>query len=116
MHRWLFTVRPQAQEEEYENEQLPEWFRDGYNLYKRMAENKEDYLLFLQNPAVEPSNNKAERYARKFKRKAAQMMCFRSQESVNLFCDGLTVLESLKSRNENLFHAAAERFGLISMA
>lgn len=55
---------------EYEYEPPSEYFKEGYNLYKRMAEEKERYTLFLHNPSVEPDNNLAERCARKFKRKA----------------------------------------------
>ena len=60
-----------AAKSEYEYEPPSEYFKEGYNLYKRMAEEKERYTLFLHNPSVEPDNNLAERYARKFKRKAA---------------------------------------------
>lgn len=105
----------QKAKEEYEEEPPADWFRDGYNLYKRMLKDKEDYLLFLKNPGVEPTNNLAERCARRFKRKNAQMMCFRSQEGVNNFCDGLSIVESLKSNGDNLFVAVADRFGAFDM-
>lgn len=82
--------------EEYEYEPPSEYFRDGYNLYKRMAEDKDDYLLFLRDPSVEPTNNLAERNGRKFKRKAAQVMGFRSMDGVTYFCDGLSVIQSMK--------------------
>lgn len=100
---------------EYEDVPPPEWFQDGYNLFKRMLKDKEDYILFLKDTDVEPTNNSAERAARRFKRKAAEMMCFRSQEGVNYFCDGLSILESLKSKGLNLFDSLAERFGAIDM-
>jgi len=53
--------------EEYEYEPPSGYFRDGYNLYKRMSDDKEDYLLFLHDPSVEPSNNLAERSGRSLK-------------------------------------------------
>lgn len=101
----------QKAKEEYDEVPPDKWFRDGYNLYQRMQRDKEDYLLFLTDMDIAPTNNLAERYARKFKRKAAQMMCFRSQAGVDECCDGLSILESLKSKGENLFDAVAKRFG-----
>ena len=41
-----------------------EYYRDGYNLYRRMAEYRHNHLLFLSNPLVEPDNNLCERKAR----------------------------------------------------
>lgn len=97
-------------EEEYEYEPPSEYFKDGYNLYKRMAEEKEKYTLFLHDPSVEPDNNLAERCARKFKRKAAQVMCFRSQNGVDWFCDGLSIIQSIKAAGKNIYEAVTERF------
>ena len=95
---------------EYEYEPPGEYFKEGYNLYKRMAEEKERYTLFLHDPAVEPDNNLAERCARKFKRKAAQVMCFRSQKGVDWFCDGLSIIQSIKAAGKNLYESVTERF------
>ena len=95
---------------EYEYEPPSEYFKEGYNLYKRMAEEKERYTLFLHNPSVEPNNNLAERCARKFKRKAAQVMCFRSQDGVDWFCDGLSIIQSIKAAGKNLYESVTERF------
>ena len=52
----------------------------------------------------------AERCARKFKRKAHQVMAFRSQKGVDYFCDGLTVMETLKAKGEDLYQAVMARF------
>ena len=95
---------------EYEYEPPSEYFKEGYHLYKRMAEEKERYTLFLHDPAVEPDNNLAERCARKFKRKAAQVMCFRSQKGVDWFCDGLSIIQSLKAAGKNIYESVTERF------
>ena len=99
-----------AAKAEYEYEPPSEYFKEGYNLYKRMAEEKERYTLFLHNPSVEPDNNLAERCARKFKRKAAQAMCFRSQDGVDWFCDGLSIIQSIKAAGKNLYESVTERF------
>ena len=95
---------------EYEYEPPSEYFKEGYNLYKRMAEEKERYTLFLHNPSVEPDNNLAERCARKFKRKAAQVMRFRSQDGADWFCDGLSIIQSIKAAGKNLYESVTERF------
>ncbi len=95
---------------EYEYELPSEYYKDGYNLYKRMEEEKERYVLFLHDPSVEPDNNLAERCARKFKRKASQVMCFRSQDGVNYFCDGLSITQSIKAKGDNLYESVSQRF------
>lgn len=96
--------------EEYEYEPPNEYYRDGYNLYKRMEEDKKDYTLFLHDLSVDPTNNLAERNGRKFKRKAAQVMGFRSMNGVVYFCDGLSVIQTLKSKGEKLYDAVTSRF------
>lgn len=95
---------------EYEYEPPTEYFRDGYNLYKRMAEDRDSYLLFLQDISIPPTNNAAENAARKYKRKNAQVMCFRSEKGRDYFCDGLSVTESMKARGEELYKGVTARF------
>ncbi|MDC7290045.1 transposase [Blautia schinkii] len=96
--------------EEYEYEPPGDYFKDGYNLYKRMWEDRDDYLLFLYDPSIPPTNNAAENAARKYKRKNAQVMCFRSGEGRDYFCDGLSVMESMRADGENMYEGVRERF------
>ena len=96
--------------DEYEYEPPSKYYRDGYNLYKRMEESPEDYVLFLRDPSVPPTNNLAERLARKFKRKGHQVMSFRSQAGVDRFCDGLSIMESIKAKGGNVFEEVSARF------
>lgn len=96
--------------EEYEYEPASKYYRDGYNLYKRMSEDMDRYVLFLRDPSVPPNNNVAERFGRKYKRKAHQVMAFRSDKGHDYFCDGLTITESMRARNENVYDAVTERF------
>lgn len=96
--------------EEYEYEPPGEYFKDGYNLYQRMSKDKEDYVLFLKDLTIPPNNNAAENAARKYKRKNAQAMCFRSEEGRDFFCDGLSVMESMKANGENMYEGVIERF------
>ena len=96
--------------EEYEYDPPGKYNREGYNTYRRIEEDFEEYVLFLRDPSVPPTNNLCERLARVFKRKAGQVMAFRSQNGVDRFCDGLTITESLKANGENVFDALTERF------
>ena len=96
--------------EEYEYEPPTEYYRDGYNTFLRMYEDRESYVLFLRNPSVPPTNNLAERSGRRYKRKNAQVMSFRSMKGAEYFCDGLSIRESIKSKEENLFNELTDRF------
>ena len=96
--------------EEYEYEPPSKYYKEGYNTYKRMEEAPEDYILFLRDTRVPPTNNIAERAGRKYKRKVHQVMSFRSQDGSNRFCDGLTIMETIKAQGGNLFEEVAERF------
>ena len=95
---------------EYDYEPPNGYYREGYNLYKRMYEDREDYVLFLKDKSVSPTNNIAERYARVYKRKNIQAMCFRSKNGVKYFCNGLSVIQTIKNRGENLFSTVTNRF------
>ena len=95
---------------EYDYEPPNDYYREGYNLYKRMYEDREDYVLFIKDKSVPPTNNIAERYARGYKRKNIQAMCFRSKNGVEYFCNGLSVIQTIKNRGENLFIAVTNRF------
>ena len=95
---------------EYEYDPPSKYFRDGFNLCKRMNESPEDYILFLRDPTVPPTNNLAERCARKFKRKAHQVMSFRGDHGDEYFCDALSIIETLKLRKLNLYQEIASRF------
>lgn len=96
--------------EEYAYEPPGKYFPDGYNLYLRLSEDKEDYVLFLKEPIVPPTNNLAERCGRKYKRKSHQVMAFRSQSGSEYYCNGLSVMESLRHQNANVYEEIAERF------
>lgn len=96
--------------EEYEYEPPSRYYREGYNTYKRMYEERERYVLFLLDPSVPPSNNLAERSGRRYKRKNLQVMAFRSEKGRGYYCDGLSVLESMKAKKENLYEGISARF------
>lgn len=80
--------------EEYEYEPPSDYYREGYNLQKRLREYKSSHLLFLRDPDIGWTNNEAERGLRKFKRKMKQMVTFRSQQSAEELCDALSIIET----------------------
>lgn len=108
INRFMEIIR--TAKEEYEYEPPSKYYKEGYNTYKRMEEAPEDYILFLRDTRVPPTNNIAERAGRKYKRKVHQVMSFRSQDGSNRFCDGLTIMETIKAQGGNLFEEVAERF------
>ena len=95
---------------EYEYDPPTMYFKDGFNLCKRMKESPDDYILFLRDPTVPPTNNLAERCARKYKRKAHQVMSFRGDHGDEHFCNALSILETLKLKKLNLYHEVSSRF------
>ena len=95
---------------EYEYDPPNKYFRDGFNLCRRLSDSPEDYFLFLRDPKVPPTNNLAERCARKYKRKAHQVMSFRGDHGDEYFCDALSIIETLKLRKRNLYQEISSRF------
>lgn len=94
---------------EYEYEP-PTWYKDGYNLYRRLAADPASYLLFLHDPAVPATNNLAERLLRDCKRKQKQAVTFRSFESIDALCSSKSVLVMMqKNQERNLFEQVAEK-------
>ena len=87
---------------EYEYEP-PTWYKDGYNLYRRLAADPASYLLFLHDPAVPATNNLAERLLRDCKRKQKQAVTFRSFESIDALCSSKSVLIMMQKIQREIF-------------
>jgi hypothetical protein len=92
-------------EEEYEYEPPGKYFPDGFNLFKKLRKYRDSHLLFLHDIRVSPTNNLSERLLRIFKRKQAQVMSFRSFESLDTLCRSLGTVASLRDQNQNLFES-----------
>ena len=90
-------------EKEYHKYPPSRYYRDGYNLYRRMMKYKENHLLFLSRPEVEYTNNLSERRLRAYKRKQKQAVSFRSKESQAAYCDALSIIKTKQSREENIY-------------
>ena len=95
---------------EYEDVPANAYYRDGYNLWKRMYEKPDDYTLFLTDKSIPATNNAAERCAREYKRASIASMGYRSREAHINLCDCLTILETDIKRGENLFEKSKEYF------
>ncbi len=89
--------------EEYEKNPPVNDFMDGYNLYKRLRDYKNDHLYFLSHPDIDYTNNISERQLRKFKRKQKQAVVLRSDTGGQHICDALTIIETAKMQNRNIY-------------
>lgn len=94
----------------YKEHPPTKYFRDGYNLAKRMRVYRESHLQFLFMAGVPYDNNLCERLARVIKRKLRQMTTFRSDESLEDVCACLGIIESFRSEGGNLLEKVSEVF------
>lgn len=95
-------------EKEYTDEPPGDYYREGYNLYIRLREYKENELLFLHDKRVPANNSLCERLARVYKRKQKQAVTLRSQDSLCYICDGLSVVYLLRTDKENVYRKISE--------
>lgn len=99
-------------EEEYKDIPPNEYYKEGYNLYRRMEKYMENHLLFLYDHRVPTTNNEAERLLRSYKRKQQQAVSFRSQESIDSLCKCMSMLVMMRQKEEeNLFERISQIFG-----
>ena len=105
----LYEIAQTAMKE-YEEDPAPEYYKKGYNTMKRIYEKPEDYLLFLDDYSVPPTNNRAEAAGRKIKRKFRQVMAFRSDKGLKHFCDGQTIIQTLKKEGGNAYLKVSDFF------
>ena len=82
------------------------------NLAARLAEYKDEHLLFLHDHRVPATNNEAERLLRNYKRKQTQATTFRAFDSIEYLCNGMSMLCLLRSESEeNVYSKVSEMFG-----
>jgi len=96
--------------EEYEYEPPTKYYVAGFNLYEKLFKYRDNHLLFLHDRRIPPTNNLSERLLRVIKRKAAQVMAFRSFENLAYLCQSLSTVTSLRNRGENLYDGIASVF------
>jgi hypothetical protein len=76
-----------------------------------MEEYRDNHLLFLHDIRVPATNNEAERLLRSYKRKQAQAMTFRSDESVESLCKGMSMLVLMRQKeNCNVIESVKDIF------
>ena len=97
--------------QEYEYEPPSKYYREGFNLYKRMFGYRDSHLLFLHDRRVPHTNNLAERLLRIYKRKQRQVMAFRSFGNLDSLCRSIGTIASLSAQGKNLFESVAAIFG-----
>ena len=95
--------------DEYADEPASDYYRDGYNLYKRLRD-KENYLLFLHDMRVPATNNASERYLRDYKRKQLQAISFRSNQSIEDLCQSKSMLLKIRNSGDNVYDRIAQVF------
>lgn len=95
---------------EYEYEPPAKYYKDGYNLYKRLDEYMGNHLLFLHNADVPSDNNLSERLLRVYKRKQKQVMTLRSFDSLDYLCRSMSMIALLRTKSENLYTNIAKIF------
>lgn len=95
---------------EYLNHTPKKYYPDGFNLYKRMEKYKANHLLFLRHPEINYTNNLSERSLRKFKRKQIQAVTFRSNKSVEYLCDCMSIIQTYRLYNTNIYDIARSAF------
>ena len=98
--------------EEYEYEPPGKYYKDGFNLYKKMLKYRESHLLFLHDRRVPHTNSLSERLLRVFKRKQHQMMTFRCFDSLDNLCSSLGVIASHSAQGKNLYESVAYIFDI----
>lgn len=98
--------------DEYEDIPPSKYYRDGYNLYRRMGNYMANHLLFLHDHRVPATNNEAERLLRNYKRKQQQAVLFRSQDSIGYLCQCMSMLIMMRQKEDgDLFDRISLIFG-----
>lgn len=95
---------------EYEYEPPSKYYKDGYNLYRRLEKYMGSHLLFLHNADIPSDNNLSERLLRVYKRKQKQVMTLRSFDSLDYLCRSMSMIALMRAKSENLYVNVAEIF------
>lgn len=94
---------------EYEDVPAPEYYKEGLNLVKRLAEHKASVLHCLRHPTVPTTNNLAERLLRgAIKRKMRQEVTARADDAVRHHCDYMTVVQTVRLRGQSVHKKVLE--------
>ena len=98
-------------EEEYRQKPPTKYYREGFNLAKRLREYREETLAFLTSETeLEYQNNLSERLLRQCKRKSRAVISFRSAESTSDYCDVLSLIKTADQQGINIYHMMKKSF------
>ena len=94
---------------EYENATIGNKKRESYyaderRLLARLAEYKDEHLLFLNDFRVPFTNNGAEQVIRVYKNRQKVSGCFRSIEGARIYARILSLIKTLKKQDKNIFN------------
>jgi len=95
---------------EYEYEPPGRYYKEGFNLYKRLDDYMDYHFTFLIDYSVPATNNFSERSLRLVKRKQHSAVTFRSFEGLEYYCDALTVIGTLRLQKKNLYSSIVGYF------
>ena len=101
----------QTADQEYTDVPPSDYYRDGYNLFRRMKEYEHNHLLFLHNKNVPYDNNLSERLLRSYKRIQRQAVTLRSFEYLKNRCQNMGTLFKIRhDQPERLYDSVVEIF------
>lgn len=99
---------------EYKENPPTKYFKDGFNLAKRLKKYKDSTLYFLEDEEIPYTNNLAERQLRKIKRKAHVAGSFRSFEGLDNYCKVQSVIDMAKNAGDSIFKHLSNIFPQIN--
>ena len=99
---------------EYQDSPPAKYYRDGFNLLKRMTAYRDNHLLFLTHPEIDYTDNLSERALRKYKRKQKQAVSFRCNSSVEFLCNAMSIIETRKLQGANIYNTVLEVFSPVA--
>ena len=98
-------------EQEYRSHPPTKYYREGFNLAKRLKEYRNETLAFLTSETeLAYDNNLSERLLRQCKRKSRAVISFRSSESTEIYCDVLSLIKSADQQGINIYQMMKEGF------
>lgn len=99
---------------EYQNSPPSKYYRNGFNLLKRITAYRNNHPLFLTHPESDYTDNLSERALRKYKRKQKQAVSFRCNSSVEFLCNAMSTIETRRLQGFNIYNTVLEVFSSVA--
>ena len=98
-------------EQEYLKTPPTKYYREGFNLARRLKEYRNETLAFLfSETELEYENNLSERLLRACKRKSHAVVSFRSADSVSSYCDIMSIIKTADAQGSNIYEILKKGF------